>query len=144
MTHSWGVRTISRGRKNPQSTEQHRREGSSPSGNTYVDWSEPDTRSASGQAQKAPRDTHTDVAAAICRATHSGPFSVLRSLGWKTHIGAQKQITPRESLCLPRWPCPQSAPWAWSIPTCQSHAGRAAMGSSLSTSVHRSYETHLP
>ena len=42
----------------------------------YVERSEPDACSASGQAQKAPQDTHTDVAAAIRRATRSGPFSV--------------------------------------------------------------------
>lgn len=138
MTQSWGMRTISRGRENPQSTKQHRREGSSPSGNLYVE------RTRLRYKHKKPHRTHSEVAAAICRATRSGSPQFNGLWAGKPTLGAQKQIPPRESLCLPCWPCPLSAPWACSVPTCQSHASRATMGSSLSTSVHRSYETHLP
>lgn len=141
MTQSWGMRAVSRGRKNPQSTKQHRREGSSPSGELVCGTDRMLTQRR--YKHKKPHRTHSEVAAAICRATRSGP-SVQWSLGWQTHIGAQKQATPRASPCLPCWPCPPSAPWACSSPTCQSHAGRATVSSSLSTSVHRSYETHLP
>lgn len=126
------MRTISRGRENPQSTKQQGRGGPVPTGNLCVE-ADPILTQLQDKHEE-PHWTHTlKWLLPPTEPLGSVPFSVQWSLGWQSQVGAQS------SLCFPCWPCPPPAP-----PACPSHASRATISSSLSTSVHRSYESHLP